>query len=133
MKTKSKSVNFDDLFQEELSDPTFIPGYLQEMYLQGGISLFLEGLRKVIAATNGFTQAARKTEVTREALYRSLSATGKPSIITIDKLLETVGIKFSFISQSELKKKSRVKKKLVRSEILGTKKKSSEVRRRAKS
>ena len=109
MKAKNKSVKFDSLFQEDLRDPDFIPGYLQEMYLQGGVALFLEGLRKVVAANKGFTATARETEVTREALYRSLSAKGKPSITTVDKLLGTLGIKFSFIPGKEIKSRSRSK------------------------
>ena len=102
-----KTVKFDTLFQDELSDPEFIPGYLQASYEEGGIPTFLEALRKVVQANQGMKRIAAEANVSRESLYRSLSAEGNPRIETIDNLLNSLGLKFEFVaSQSSMDKNS---------------------------
>ncbi|MCE1249807.1 MAG: putative addiction module antidote protein [Comamonadaceae bacterium] len=46
-----------------------------------------------IARARGMTQLARDTGLTREALYRSLCATGNPSYATIVKVMQALGLK----------------------------------------
>ena len=45
------------------------------------------------ARARGMTQLARDTGLAREALYRSLCATGNPSYATIVKVMQALGLK----------------------------------------
>lgn len=47
----------------------------------------------VVARAKGMMQIARETGLSREALYRSLSAEGNPSFATVTKVLKTLGLK----------------------------------------
>lgn len=46
-----------------------------------------------VARARGMTQLARDTGLAREALYRSLCATGNPSYATIVKVMQALGLK----------------------------------------
>ena len=46
-----------------------------------------------MARARGMTQLARDTGLAREALYRSLCATGNPSYATIVKVMQALGLK----------------------------------------
>lgn len=46
-----------------------------------------------IARARGMTQLARDTGLTREGLYKALSAEGNPSLATIMKVMAALGIK----------------------------------------
>ncbi|MCL2523824.1 MAG: putative addiction module antidote protein [Betaproteobacteria bacterium] len=46
-----------------------------------------------VARARGMTQLARDTGLAREALYRSLSATGNPSFATVNKVMRALGLK----------------------------------------
>lgn len=48
-----------------------------------------------IARARGMTALARETGLTREALYRSLSATGNPELVTVTKVLRALGLRLS--------------------------------------
>ena len=45
-----------------------------------------------IARARGMTQLARDTGLTREGLYRALSATGNPELSTVLKVIRALGI-----------------------------------------
>lgn len=49
----------------------------------------------VIARARGMTQLARDTGLTREGLYRALSADGNPEFSTIMKVTRALGLKLS--------------------------------------
>lgn len=46
-----------------------------------------------VARARGMTQLARDTGLAREALYRSLCATGNPSYATVVKVMQALGLK----------------------------------------
>lgn len=46
----------------------------------------------------GMTTLARETGLTREALYRSLSATGNPELVTVTKVLRALGLRLSVVA-----------------------------------
>ena len=48
-----------------------------------------------IARAKGMTQVAKDAGLSRESLYRALSQEGNPSLSTILKVLEAVGLKLS--------------------------------------
>lgn len=48
-----------------------------------------------IARARGMMQIAKETGLTREGLYKALSASGNPSLDTVLKVMKALGLKFS--------------------------------------
>ena len=48
-----------------------------------------------IARTHGMVQLAKETGLTREGLYKALSAEGNPSLGTVLKVLKALGLKLT--------------------------------------
>ena len=59
--------------------------------LLSGDPTFLSVTLGEIARARGMTQLARETGLTREALYRALSAEGNPEMATILKVVQALG------------------------------------------
>ena len=55
----------------------------------------LIALRTVAEAYGGLAAVAREAGISREALYRSLSASGNPTLKTLLAVLSTVGMRLS--------------------------------------
>lgn len=51
----------------------------------------------IVARARGMTQVAREAELTREALYRSLSETGDPKLSTLVGVLKALGFRLSVV------------------------------------
>lgn len=86
---------FEDHLYEKLSDPEFARIYL-ETAMEDGIEEFLYALRDVAnAQQGGFTNVAKKANLGRESMYKSLSKQGNPRIRTLDSILDAVGMKIS--------------------------------------
>lgn len=66
---------------------------LEEYQKDGCIEAFTLALRDIAKAQGGFTKLADKTNLNREALYRSLSKNGNPSLKTLRSLLNALGFK----------------------------------------
>ena len=49
----------------------------------------------VVARSKGMTEIAKKTGLTRESLYKALSAAGNPEFATVLKVLAALDLKFS--------------------------------------
>jgi len=47
----------------------------------------------VIARARGMTEVAREAGVSRESLYRALSADGNPEFATVLRVLQTLGLR----------------------------------------
>ena len=89
-----KLLDITETFEQDLQHPEFVQIYLTEA-LDDGLSNFLMALRQVIKANDGMTKVAAEIGVGRESLYKSLSENGNPNFETIDKILATLGLKFS--------------------------------------
>ena len=72
------------------SHRTFLDAVLED----GDPALITAALGDVARAI-GMTKIARETGVTREALYRALSAEGNPEFATVLKVLKTFGLRLS--------------------------------------
>jgi probable addiction module antidote protein len=94
MKLKS----FDEVFSKELEDPEFVREYLEAALEEDGIQAFLVALQNVIRATEGMTKTSEIAGVGRESLYKSLSESGNPQIVTVDNILRQIGLRFSVIN-----------------------------------
>lgn len=94
MKKKKASVSFDETSNKLLSDPETAALYLEECLEDGDIDLFKLALKHVADAQNGgMTKLSKTTELTREALYRSLSKKGNPRLDTLTKVLDAFGLR----------------------------------------
>jgi probable addiction module antidote protein len=77
-----------------LRDEADIAAYL-EAAAAGGDPKVLATALGAVARARGMTQIARKVGVTREALYRSLSAQGNPELKTLTRVLKAVGMRIA--------------------------------------
>jgi probable addiction module antidote protein len=86
--------DISETFESDLQNPEFMIGYL-ELALNEGLPTFLIALREVIQANGGMSTIAEKTDLGRESLYKTLSESGNPQFATIDKILHSLGLKFT--------------------------------------
>jgi probable addiction module antidote protein len=68
--------------------------FLEAAFEDGDPSLIAAALGEV-ARARGMTQTAKDSGVTREALYRALSAEGRPEFTTILKVMRSFGLRLA--------------------------------------
>ena len=88
MKTKA----FDEV--DFLKTDNDIAAYITEALATGDAALITHALG-VIARTHGMTRIARETGLSRESLYRALSADGNPEFVTVLKIMEALGLRLT--------------------------------------
>ena len=71
-----------------------IAAYLEAVIEEAGddAALIVEAIGNV-ARAHGMIQLAKDTGLTREGLYKALSATGNPSLSTVLKVMKALGLK----------------------------------------
>jgi probable addiction module antidote protein len=79
---------------ERLDTPEAIALYLDEAFADGDPALISAALGDVARAV-GMTAVARETGLSRENLYRSLSADGRPDSSTVLKVMHAFGVRLS--------------------------------------
>lgn len=79
---------------EHLRDEGEIIAYLEAALSEDDPKLLTVALGNV-ARAKGMTEVARKTGLTREALYRALSPAGNPEFATIFRVLHAMGLRLS--------------------------------------
>jgi probable addiction module antidote protein len=79
---------------EYLRDEADIAAYLEAAMAEDDPRLLAAALGDV-ARARGMTQLSRETELSREALYRALSADGNPELTTLTKVLRALGLRLS--------------------------------------
>jgi probable addiction module antidote protein len=77
---------------EHLDSPQAIAAYLSAVMEDGDPQLVAAALGDV-ARARGMTQLARDTGLSRESLYRSLSADGRPEFTTVVRVLNAFGVR----------------------------------------
>jgi probable addiction module antidote protein len=88
MKTKE----FDEA--EFLETDEDMAAYVTEALATGDAALITHALG-AIARARGMTRIARETGLSRESLYRALSADGNPEFITVLKIMEALGLRLT--------------------------------------
>lgn len=88
MKTKE----FDEA--EFLETDEDMAAYVTEALATGDAALITHALG-TIARARGMTKIARETGLSRESLYRALSADGNPEFITVLKIMEALGLRLT--------------------------------------
>jgi probable addiction module antidote protein len=79
---------------EYLRDEADIAAYLEAAAAEEDSRVLAAALGDV-ARARGMAQIARKTGMTREALYRSLSSEGNPELATLSKVLRALGMRLA--------------------------------------
>lgn len=82
---------------EYLRDEADIVAYLEAAAADDDPRVLAAALGDV-ARARGMTELARKTGITREALYQSLSPEGNPELVTLTKVLRAFGMRLSIQS-----------------------------------
>jgi probable addiction module antidote protein len=79
---------------EFLKNPEAIQHYMDEA-LATGDPAFIAHALGTVARAKSMTEIARKTGLSRESLYRALSADGHPELTTILKVLSALDLQLS--------------------------------------
>lgn len=77
-----------------LDSPEMIAAYVEAVVEDGDPALVAAALGD-IARAKGMTEIARKTGVTREGLYKALSAEGDPRLTTFLGVIKSLGLRLS--------------------------------------
>ncbi|RYD63364.1 MAG: putative addiction module antidote protein [Verrucomicrobiaceae bacterium] len=85
---------------EYLKSEADISAYLQACFEEAGDDpAFLTHALGVAARARNMSQLARDAGLTREGLYKALSAEGNPSFGTVLKVADAMGYRFSLVSK----------------------------------
>lgn len=89
------NVKHDDWLMEMLQNAEFAAEYLNAASQDDDPQSYLTALRQVVEARGGIAAVADKTSLSKETLYRTLSAQGNPTIKTLMAVLNAVGLKMA--------------------------------------
>ena len=81
---------------EYLDSPEMMKEYLQIMLEENGIGGFQRALGD-IAKAKGMSEIARKTNLSRQNLYKALSSKGSPKFDTVKKVVEALNCKLAIV------------------------------------
>ncbi len=100
------SVPFEKHHFEFLSDPdrarTYLEAALEEYARDHDRSAFLLALKDVATAKGGLGELARKANLNRAHVYKTLSGDGNPRLDTMEKILNSLGFRLSIEPLAEL-------------------------------
>ena len=90
-----KSISYEKYLIKSLKDPKEAEAYLNAALDNGEPQMFLLALRHVAEARGGMSKIARSCKLNRESLYRMLSKKGNPSLLSLGKLLSSMGFRLA--------------------------------------
>ncbi len=79
---------------EYLDDSASIAAYLTDA-LESDDPAFIADALGVVARARGMSEVAREAGMSRESLYRALSADGNPEFATVLKVMRALGLQLS--------------------------------------
>jgi len=97
--TKTQLTEYDSA--QYLKTDEDIAAYLEAILEENDPTLFSHALG-VVARAYGMTQLARESGLSRESLYKSLSANGNPEFSTVLKILKALGLKWHITKTHQL-------------------------------
>lgn len=103
-KTKLIDISESSLL-DDLKDPEFALGYLEEVLRDGSTAAFLVAVRQVAIAQGGMKRLASSTKLGRESMYKALAPQGNPHFSTVVSILEGLGLRLSVKAQARRKKR----------------------------
>jgi probable addiction module antidote protein len=89
---RKKTIRFDSA--EYLDSDEAIAAYMEEALAMDDPAFIAQALG-TIARARGMSQVARKAGLSRESLYKALSAEGNPEFGTVIRVMQALGLKFS--------------------------------------
>ena len=89
----NKTAKHDDWLLQRLADAEFAAEFLNAASDDDDSATYLTALRKVVEARGGMGLVAERTHLSRETLYRTLSARGNPTLKTLTAVLKATGLK----------------------------------------
>jgi probable addiction module antidote protein len=92
---KQRLRTYDEFLAEHLKDLELCAAYLEGNLNEYDKEYFLVALRNVVAANGGILSLSRKTKLNRANLYRMMSEKGNPEIMTLNKVLNAIGLRLS--------------------------------------
>jgi probable addiction module antidote protein len=87
-----KTTRFDSA--EYLDSDEAVGAYPEEA-LEMGDPAFIAQALGTIARARGMSQIAKETGLSRESLYKALSAEGNPEFSTVIRVMQALGLRFS--------------------------------------
>lgn len=90
-----KTVDHEDWISQKLQNPEFAAEYLNAASEEDDPRIYLTALRQVVQARGGIKEIAKKTQLSKETLYRTLSSRGNPTIKTLTAVLRATGLKMA--------------------------------------
>ena len=81
---------------EYLDNPEMIREYLKVAFEDGNSELLMVAIGNV-AKARGMSEIARKTNLSRQNLYKALSPNSSPKFETIKKVVEALGCKLAVV------------------------------------
>ncbi len=79
---------------EYLDTPEAIEAYLEDA-LESGDSAIVAHALGVVARAKGMSRIAQDAGLSRESLYKALSADGNPELATVLKVIKALGLKLT--------------------------------------
>lgn len=76
-----------------LSKQENVVAYLNAELEEGEMFYLLKAIRNVAAANGGMGALAKATGMSRTTLYKTLSKTGNPEVVTLKKILAVYGVR----------------------------------------
>ena len=92
---------------EDLSSDEAIAIFMAEAFQTNDAGYIAHALG-VVARARNMSQLARDTGLTREGLYKALSADGNPSFGTVLKVADAMGYRFALVGKAKRKASKRV-------------------------
>jgi probable addiction module antidote protein len=92
--SKAKTRPFDPA--EYLDDADAIAAYMSDA-LESDDPAFVADALGVVARARGMSEVAREAGVSRESLYRALSAEGNPEFATVLRVMRALGLRLSAV------------------------------------
>ncbi len=90
---------FRSLVTETMKDPQEAAAYLnaslEEYEQDGNLAAFLLAVKTVSDAQGGIAALAKKTNLNRQSLYRTLSKNGNPRLSTLETILHSLGFRIT--------------------------------------
>ena len=85
-------------------------GYLTAAFEEGDPKYFLKALRNVAEAHGGMAKLAKRANLNRETLYRTLSEEGNPRLDSLYSVLKALGLNLKIGAGRKTRKKTGYKK-----------------------
>ncbi len=86
--------SYADSIGQALTDPVEAAAYLDAVMALEDPAALLVALRQV-AKAHGMAEVARRAEVGDKTLFKALSDSGNPTLATVTKVLQAVGLRLS--------------------------------------